>query len=70
MISLDIGAGAVWPHGLDKGFISKYLVGYSGIPDEYWRSKHCDNNNKDEDNSPYVYASVLGESSKSVNGCY
>lgn len=58
---------------MNKGFISKYLVGYSGIPDEDWRSerpKHCDSNNKDEDNSPYVYASVLGESYKSVNGCY
>ena len=45
------------PRGFNKGHSLKFHVGYQvrQTPEEGWRtyrSKCCENNNKDEDNSP------------------
>ena len=46
------------PHGLDKRCDPKFCVGFQvqqETPEEGWRtywSKHCEYNNKNEDNSP------------------
>ena len=47
-------------HGFNKGRSSKFHVGSQvrQTPEEGWRTyqpKHCENNNKDEDNSPKTF---------------
>lgn len=53
---MDSGMRTIYPHSSNKGFSLKFPVGHPDqhTPDDGWRaqrSKHCDNNSKDEDNS-------------------
>ena len=54
------GIRTVYPRGLNKGFAQKFRVGYQiqqEISEEVWwahQTKHCEYNDKDENNCPNI----------------